>query len=145
MEEQPQTTAQVEETTTILEEPPVEELTEPVTLNEKDDMLVNIVSQSLQGLDLLAELCGKYELDPTFKSILARPKDFRNFEVDEQLIYLKTQGKRVLCIPKVMIQGRSTHEIVISEAHLLLAHLGASKTIDYLQDHCWWKNMVSDV
>ena len=116
---------------------------EPV--NETADMLLNVVSQSLQGLDLLEEIHGKFELDPTFQPIIAKPKEFRNFEVDGQLVYLKKQRKRVLCIPKISIQGRSAHEIVISEAHSLLAHLGASKTLDYLKDHCWWKNMVSDV
>ena len=80
-----------------------------------------------------------------FKSILERPKDFRNFEVNEQLIYLKDSEKRVLCIPKVVIQGHSVREIVILEAHSILAHLGASKTIDYLRDHVWWRDMVSDV
>lgn len=47
--------------------------------------------------------------------------------------------------PKVLIQGRSAREIVISEAHSMLAHLGANKTLDYLRDHVWWKDMVSDV
>ena len=27
----------------------------------------------------------------------------------------------------------------------MLAHLGAGKTLDYLRDHVWWKDMVSDV
>ena len=27
----------------------------------------------------------------------------------------------------------------------MLAHLGASKTLDYLRDHVWWKDMVLDV
>ena len=26
----------------------------------------------------------------------------------------------------------------------MLAHLGASKTLDYLRDQVWWKDMVSD-
>ena len=26
----------------------------------------------------------------------------------------------------------------------MLAHLGASKTLDYLRDHVWWKSMVSN-
>jgi Integrase zinc binding domain len=26
----------------------------------------------------------------------------------------------------------------------MLAHLGASKTLDYLRDHIWWRDMVSD-
>jgi hypothetical protein len=107
--------------------------------------LLNSVSQSLEGLDLLAELQGKYELDPTFQTILKRPNDFRNFKVEGHLIYLKELEKRVLCIPKALIQGRSAREIVISEAHSMLAHLGPNKTLDYLRDHVWWKDMVSDV
>ena len=107
--------------------------------------LLNIVSQSLHGIDLPTELHGQYNQDPAFQPIIAQPKDFRNFEVDGQLIYLKRQGGRVLCIPKIVINGRNAREIVISEAHSMLAHLGAGKTLDYLRDHVWWKDMVSDV
>ena len=35
--------------------------------------------------------------------------------------------------------------MVILEAHSMLAHLGSNKTLDYLQDNVWWKNIVSDV
>ena len=140
--EQSQTAIQEDETTTARVHEPV---IEAESVNETTHTLLNIVSQSLQGLDLLAEIRGKFELDPTFQPIIARPKEFRNFKVDGQLVYLKKQGKRVLCIPKMMIQGHSAYEIVILEAHSLLAHLGASKTLDYLRDHCWWKNMVADV
>ena len=62
----------------------------------------------------------------------------------DQLVYLKESDKRILCIPKVIIQGRSTWEIVISEAHSLLAHLGTNKTLDYLCNHIWWKDMVAN-
>lgn len=116
-----------------------------VVIPPAEDTLIDIVSQSLQGLDLLAELRGKYQLDPRFQPIMAKPQDFRNFEVDGHLVYLKRQDRKVLCIPKVAIQGRSAREIAISEAHSMLAHLGASKTLDYLRDHVWWKDMVSDV
>jgi Integrase zinc binding domain len=47
-------------------------------------------------------------------------------------------------VPKVLINGRSAHEMIISKAHSLLTHLGVAKTISYLQDHVWWKDMVSD-
>ena len=46
--------------------------------------------------------------------------------------------------PKALVDGRSAHEIIISEAHSLLAHLGTSKTASYLRDHVWWKSMVAD-
>ena len=34
---------------------------------------------------------------------------------------------------------------MISKAHSLLAHLGANKTLDYLRDHVWWKDMVANM
>ena len=107
--------------------------------------LLSIVAQSTQGVDLLTVLRGRYGSDSAFSSILARPHDFRNFELEDQLIYLKRPGGRVLCIPKISIQGRNVRELIISEAHSMLAHLGASKTLDYLRDHVWWKDLVSDV
>ena len=107
-------------------------------------MLVSIVSQSNLELDLLNEIQGQYHLDPAFQTILQRPGDFRNFEVVDDLIYLKEADRKVLCIPKILIKGRSSREIVISEAHSLLAHLGVSKMLDYLCDHVWWKDIIAD-
>jgi hypothetical protein len=114
--------------------------------SQSNTTLLDIVSQSLQGIDLVAEIRGKYDKDPTFQPILERPSDFRNFVVRDRLVYLlKDPEREVLCVPKVLIQGRSARERVISEAHSMLAHLGANKTLDYLRDHVWWKDMVSDV
>jgi hypothetical protein len=44
-----------------------------------------------------------------------------------------------------MYKGCQLCEIIISEAHSLLAHLGASKTTTYLKDHVWWSHMVNEV
>ena len=83
----------------------------------------SLVSQSTLGIELTAELQGKYGLDPFFKAILDKPSEYRNFTVTDWVIYLKEHEKQALCIPKVVIQGRSAREIVISEAHSMLAHL----------------------
>ena len=104
-----------------------------------------LLTQSSLGIDILSELRGKYGGDTMFRTILEKPNEYRNFEVKDQLIYLKDSDKMVLCIPKVLIQGRSSRELVISEAHSMLAHLGASKTLDYLRDNVWWKDIVTDV
>ena len=105
----------------------------------------SLLAQGRMGIDLMSELQGRYNEDPFFRTILDKPKEFRNFEAKEQLIYLKKDDRRVLCIPKVLIKGRSAREIVISEAHSMLAHLGSNKTLDYLRDFVWWKDLVSDV
>ena len=122
--------------------------TQSTTTNEEtlvDDAADSWLSQSNLGIDLWSELQGRYMEDPFFRMILEKPKEFRNFKSINGLIYLKDNDKRVLCIPKVVIKGRSAQEVVIAEAHSMLAHLGANKTIGYLRDHTWWKDMVSDV
>ena len=110
-----------------------------------DTSKLTVMTQRSLGIDILAELRGKYGEDPLFRVILEKPNEFRNFIVNDRLIYLKENDRQVLCIPKLMVQGRNVREIIISEAHSMLAHLGASKTIDYLRDHVWWKDMVTDV
>ena len=106
---------------------------------------VSVLAQGSLGIDIWSKLRDRYREDPFFRTILDKPKEFRNFELEDQLIYLRENDRRVLCIPKVMVQSRSAREIIISEAHSMLVHLGAAKTVDYLRDHVWWKDLVSDV
>ena len=51
----------------------------------------------------------------------------------------------MICIPDVMLDRCKVRECLIVQAHSVLAHLGAAKTLAYLRDHFWWKSMVSDV
>ncbi|KAJ3911558.1 hypothetical protein F5877DRAFT_55200, partial [Lentinula edodes] len=104
-----------------------------------DATLISVLSKTNDNFDLYSALKGRYKEDPLFKKILESPKDYHNFEVINDLIYLKQRETRVLCIPRIIINGRSIQEIITAEAHSLLAHLGASKTLDYLRDHVWWK------
>ena len=106
--------------------------------------LIDITSQSIDGIDLVNEIRHKYGGDSLLEPILKNPSQFRNFRVENGLLFLKEQGRELLCIPKLVIWGHSAREIVISEAHLALAHLGANKMLNYLRDHVWWHDMVSD-
>jgi hypothetical protein len=106
--------------------------------------LVDLINSSIGGIDLLKEMRGKLAEDALFKIILDKPDEYRNFKLEDGLLYL-LKDKPLLCIPKLMIRNRSIREIVIAEGHSLLAHLGASKMLDYLRDHVWWPDMVSDV
>lgn len=130
------------------------------TANEDSSRIfIQHVSEATDGLQLESELKGKYSADPFFRVILDSPKDFKNFyvvpenpdpknkkfRVKDELVFLKDKGRHLLCIPDVQINGRSPREVVILHAHSLLAHLGASKTLNLLRDHVWWKTMVRDV
>ena len=58
-----------------------------------------LLTQSNLGVDFLSELRGAYDKDPMFRVILEKPNEYRNFEVNDRLIYLKESERRVLCIP----------------------------------------------
>ncbi|KAK0460756.1 hypothetical protein IW261DRAFT_1288537, partial [Armillaria novae-zelandiae] len=93
------------------------------------------------GLNFDKAIQHRYSEDPLFKRIVENPGHFTNFmwNQDTGLLYLKKDNDQLLCIPRVLVNGRSAQEIIISEAHSILAHLGASKTLDYLRQSVWWK------
>jgi hypothetical protein len=107
--------------------------------------LIEVIADGTPGFDLPFCLKDRYKEDPFFGEILDAPKEFKNFEVDRGLIFLKAGDKRLLCIPRIIVGGRNAQEVIISHAHSMLAHLGAHKTVTYLRDHVWWKQLANDV
>ncbi|SJL12635.1 uncharacterized protein ARMOST_16064 [Armillaria ostoyae] len=107
--------------------------------------LIDVLANGLPKIDLAFVLRDRYAGDTLFQKILAKPKDFRNFEHRNGLIFLKLEDRELLCIPDYVHKGRSIKEIVIDEGHSLLAHLGTRKTLAYLRDHVWWKSIARDV
>ena len=65
------------------------------------------MSSSNEGIDLLKELMGKYINDPFYEKIINKLNEFRNFEVENSLVYLKEKETKALCIPKVIVRGQS--------------------------------------
>jgi len=68
-----------------------------------------------------------------FATVLANPKEFKNFVVDDGIIFRREGASKVLCIPNIIIDGNRAREIVISHAHSILAHLGSRKTLNYCE------------
>jgi hypothetical protein len=99
---------------------------------------------SIGGLDIQNLIEGKYGQDEIFKTVIEKPKEHKNFELEGNLLYIKLEGSKVLCVPDINHNSRKLREMLISEAHSLLAHLGPRKTLVYLRDHVWWKNIVKD-
>ena len=117
---------------------------EALTSGKSNTALADLVSASQEGIYLLSEFCKNYDRDPFFDLILKKLSEYHNVEVENSLAYLKEKESQLTRIPKVLINGRSAREIVISKAHSLLTHLGMSKMLDYLENQCWWKDMISD-
>ena len=81
------------------------EVTIPVngdTSERPNNLNMPLLARQNLGIDIVSEFCGKYGNDPMFRAILDKPSDFRNFEIKDQLIYLKENDRRVLCIPKIL-------------------------------------------
>lgn len=76
------------------------------------------------GLALTDSIKGRYGLDPVFRPILRRPDDFKDFTIDDDLIYRMANNTRLLCIPDA---------------------LGHRKTLAYLRAEVWWPSMAKDV
>ncbi|TFK79805.1 hypothetical protein K466DRAFT_465438, partial [Polyporus arcularius HHB13444] len=107
---------------------------------ELDNQFLQYLTENTEGLDLLQALKGRYNEDPFFARIMADPKHFKNFVVEDGLVFIRDAQKRLLCIPRIIMHGRSVREVVIRHAHTLLAHLGAHRTACLLRDHVWWKS-----
>ena len=43
-----------------------------------------------------------------------------------------------------VVGTRKIREVLISNAHTLIAHLGFEKTLSYLKDNVWWPDIVKD-
>jgi hypothetical protein len=69
-------------------------------------MLINL-TMSTEGINLVDQIRHQYqyETDTLFGLILRNPAQFWNFEMENGLVHLKEQGKKLLCIPKIIIEG----------------------------------------
>jgi hypothetical protein len=110
-----------------------------------DPGLVKILAKTLPGLEFPAILKGQYPKDNFFGEVLKNPKHYKDFYVKDGLVYFKRGDSDLLCVPNVVLDGHNVREILIRQGHSLLAHLATKKTLDYLREHVWWRDMVRDI
>ena len=58
---------------------------EPITLPD-------LVTLSEPELNICEDLCNQYNEDKFFSEIVQQPKNYKNFDVDNGLVYLKDNG-----------------------------------------------------
>ena len=88
---------------------------------------------------------NQYDEDKFFAPILTNPDEFTNFIVRDGLVFFVSEGMERVVVSDVQVNNQKVREILISQAHSILAHLGDEKTVTYLRDQVWWKTMVDDV
>ncbi|EJD38758.1 DNA/RNA polymerase [Auricularia subglabra TFB-10046 SS5] len=107
--------------------------------------LREVINAASPALNIPSDFVPLYPSDPFLNQILKNPNDYRNFRVENDIIYMITEEERLICVPDAKVDGRSVRKVVISQAHSILAHLSAHKTLLYVRSIFWWKNMVKDV
>jgi hypothetical protein len=114
-------------------------------LLETNPLLTGVISLGDPSTDIYSLVVNRYKDDRFFGKIIDNPAAFKNFEVSNDRIFLRDNGKRIPCVPDFMVGERHVREIIISHAHSILAHLGPSKTLTYLRENVWWKTIADDV
>lgn len=72
----------------------------------KDDQsLLGHISERHSVMNLIFILCNRYAHDSLFRKVLAKPKDFHNFELRDGLIFIKFEDHELLCIPDYIYKG----------------------------------------
>lgn len=107
--------------------------------------LVTRLWQSLTATGFSVAFGDHYAPDSFLGLIHHDPDQFRDFVLEDGYIYLRLNGRRVLCVPSVTVDGQSVRAQLIDQVHSVLAHLGSAKTLAYLREHVWWKEMAHDV
>ncbi|KAE9384838.1 hypothetical protein BT96DRAFT_950271 [Gymnopus androsaceus JB14] len=98
--------------------------------------LTHVVSSGRTGINVEQVVRDNYSNDSVFRDIIAKPKDYRNYEVIDQTVYLKLIDRTLLCIPDIFVNKRKLREILIDEAHSLLAHLSMKKNFGLSKGSC---------
>ena len=88
---------------------------------------------------------NRYKEDKFFEAILTNPEEFTNFLVEDGLVFFVSEEMRTITVPDVKVGGERVREVLIKQAHSILAHLGGEKTATYMRDQVWWKTMVDDI
>jgi hypothetical protein len=114
-------------------------------LSKAPTSLTTVIALGDPSLDIHEKIANRYGEDKFFANILSQPQAFKNFELSNGRIFLRDNSQRILYIPDIMIGSRRIREVLISHAHSILAHLGPSKTLVYLRENIWWKEIAGDV
>ena len=110
-------------------------------VREQEEMLLTFIDED----ETLARIKNHYKSDLFFKMILDSPKTYYNFEQRNGYIVLKARDHIMICVPDVIMDECKARECLIAQVHSVLAHLGTVKMLAYLQDHFWWKLIMSDI
>ncbi len=104
--------------------------------------------------EMAVAIAEGYAKSNFFKKIVEAPQDYAGFDVtmqrygekDVQLLYREERnGRQMLCVPDVLVRGRSVREIYLEHAHEVLGHPGRRMTHAWLANKVFWPGLARDV
>jgi hypothetical protein len=101
-------------------------------VGESLDHLLNLHPRIEGDRSIIKNIKRGYTKDPLCTKVFANIEHHATFEISDDLLYTRNcLGKSVLCIPLTIQGKRRLTEVVITQAHKVLGHLGPQKTADY--------------
>ena len=97
------------------------------------------------GISFPGCIKGRYSEDKFFTPMLANPDEFTNFMIKDDLVFFTSEEAERVAVPDILVNDQRVREVLIGQAHSILAHLSDEKMITYMRDQVWWKSMVNDV
>ncbi|KZV58897.1 hypothetical protein PENSPDRAFT_551694, partial [Peniophora sp. CONT] len=80
-----------------------------------------------------------YKRDPLFSKVSARSDEFKEFSIQEDILYTKNRAqKSVICVPRPVKGKRTLTTRILEQAHTLIGHLGSQRTSEYVRTYFWW-------
>lgn len=70
------------------------------------DTLLNTMKEQHRRIDIEAYIRGKYTKNTSLNDIIINPKEYKNFIVQNRLLYLKENQSELLCILHIIINGQ---------------------------------------
>ena len=121
------------------------------TTDDGDNLTIfKLISQGPEHIekptDFLDKVKKGYTKDVLFSKMVKEAERYSTFQYRDGLLYTNNQGgHEVLCIPRVVTKDYSLTAIVIEQAHTILGHFNAQKTLDYIHRWYWWPCISPEV
>ena len=107
---------------------------------------LNLPGQLQDNEGLWEAITAGYKTDPVLSKVWNSPEHHATFQLRDNLLYTDNCGREeVLCVLHMKVNGDMIITKIITQAHQMLRHLGAQRTMDYICKWYWWPKIGWEV
>jgi hypothetical protein len=90
------------------------------------------ITSLVTEIDTIELIRRSYSGDPQFRKIVDNLKEYPNYTLDDDLLYMREHGHNYLCVPNAKTDKYNVRDLLIVHAHSIVAHLGGCKTYAFI-------------